>query len=268
MHCELFKIYCAPPNLGITRTWICGLNFAQRPIFSGLRFFNEPEISDSGPPAQSPSRRTCAQDFYVLKKSIDLSREPWISRRALYPETTEYNTIQYNTIQYNTNPHSKTVELPEYFITSLFSTEIHLVERELILKIIIWKFLRKNILQWKSPLVDNLVKELEERRLDITDRRTPAAVAWKMAISCKGIAGRREKKLFIYFCHISIHKRQRTILASFLTGEFNHNSRLTIPREFLFLKTSISWDLVKLYTCHMKIDAFSVGISDPSTAQS
>ena len=27
-----------------------GLNFAQRPIFSGLRFFNEPEISDSGPP--------------------------------------------------------------------------------------------------------------------------------------------------------------------------------------------------------------------------
>ena len=49
MHCDLFKIYCAPPNLGITRTWICRLNFAQRPIFSGLRFFNEPEILDSGP---------------------------------------------------------------------------------------------------------------------------------------------------------------------------------------------------------------------------
>ena len=45
------EIYCAPPNLGVTRTWICRLNFAQRPIFSGLRFFNEPEISDSGPPA-------------------------------------------------------------------------------------------------------------------------------------------------------------------------------------------------------------------------
>ena len=28
MHCDLFKIYCAPPNLGITRTWICQLNFA------------------------------------------------------------------------------------------------------------------------------------------------------------------------------------------------------------------------------------------------
>ena len=27
------------------------LNFAQRPIITGLRFFNEPEISDSGPPA-------------------------------------------------------------------------------------------------------------------------------------------------------------------------------------------------------------------------
>ena len=33
MHCDLFKIHCAPPNLGITRTWICRLNFAQRPIF-------------------------------------------------------------------------------------------------------------------------------------------------------------------------------------------------------------------------------------------
>jgi hypothetical protein len=55
-----------PLNLD-TRTWICQLNFAQRPIFSGLRFFNEPEISDSGCPAESPSRRTCSQDFYVLK---------------------------------------------------------------------------------------------------------------------------------------------------------------------------------------------------------
>ena len=28
-----FQIYCAPSNLGITRTWICRLNFAQRTIF-------------------------------------------------------------------------------------------------------------------------------------------------------------------------------------------------------------------------------------------
>ena len=46
-----FQIYYAPPNLGITRTWVCQLNFAQRPIFSFLRFFSEPEISDWGPPA-------------------------------------------------------------------------------------------------------------------------------------------------------------------------------------------------------------------------
>ena len=69
-----FQISYAPPNLGITRTWICWLNFSQRFIFSGLRFFNESEISDSGRPAWSPSRRTCAQDFYVLKKSINLSQ--------------------------------------------------------------------------------------------------------------------------------------------------------------------------------------------------
>ena len=30
-----FQICCAPPNLGI-RTWICRLNFAQRPIFQAL----------------------------------------------------------------------------------------------------------------------------------------------------------------------------------------------------------------------------------------
>ena len=36
IYCDLFKIYCAPPNLGITRTWICRLNFAQRPIFFRL----------------------------------------------------------------------------------------------------------------------------------------------------------------------------------------------------------------------------------------
>ena len=46
-----FQIYCAPTNLGITRTWIYRLNFAQRPIFSGLRFFNEPKVSESGTPA-------------------------------------------------------------------------------------------------------------------------------------------------------------------------------------------------------------------------
>ena len=45
-----FKICCAPSILGITRTSICRLNFAQRPIFSGLRFFNEPEISYLEPP--------------------------------------------------------------------------------------------------------------------------------------------------------------------------------------------------------------------------
>ena len=61
-------------NWGISRMWIRRLKSDQRPIFSGLRFFNEPEISDSEPTASGPSRRTFSQDFYVLKKSIDLSR--------------------------------------------------------------------------------------------------------------------------------------------------------------------------------------------------
>ena len=54
MYCDLLKIYCAPPNLGISRTWICRLNFAQRPISSGSRYFNEPEFSDSGPQLKIP----------------------------------------------------------------------------------------------------------------------------------------------------------------------------------------------------------------------
>ena len=63
-----FQIYCASPNLGITRTWIFRLNFAKRPIFSGLRFFNEPDISDSGPqPGLNP------RTFYL--EAITLPRE-------------------------------------------------------------------------------------------------------------------------------------------------------------------------------------------------
>ena len=43
------------------------IKFCSEAYFSGLRFFNEPEISDSAPSAQSLSRRTCAQDVYDLK---------------------------------------------------------------------------------------------------------------------------------------------------------------------------------------------------------
>ena len=89
MHWDLSDLLCSP-NLGI-RTWLCRLDFAQRPIFSGLRFFNEPEISDSGPLKSLPE--DLCSGFLRPKKSIDLSRiwtrEPWISRRARYPETTE-----------------------------------------------------------------------------------------------------------------------------------------------------------------------------------
>ena len=60
MHCDLFQFFRDPPNLGITRTWIWQLNFAQRPIFSGLRFFNEPDISDFG----TPSLKSLLEDLW------------------------------------------------------------------------------------------------------------------------------------------------------------------------------------------------------------
>ena len=71
MHYDLFDIYCAAPNLGITRTWICRLNFAQRPIFSGLKIFNEPETSDSGSPADD-----LCSGFYWKIPSTSAGFEP------------------------------------------------------------------------------------------------------------------------------------------------------------------------------------------------
>ena len=86
-----FSDLLCSPNLGITRTWVCRLNFAQRPIFSALRFFKEPEISDSEPPAWSPSRRTCAQEKIhrhhpsLNPRTLDLeaSTLPWDYRGRL-----------------------------------------------------------------------------------------------------------------------------------------------------------------------------------------
>ena len=76
MHCDLFKIYCGYPNLGI-RTWICRLNFAERPIFSGFRFFNEPEISDLGPQVKVPAGGLLLRIFTSWKNpSTSIGFEP------------------------------------------------------------------------------------------------------------------------------------------------------------------------------------------------
>ena len=90
MHCDFFKIYCASPNLGITRVWICLLNLVQRPIFSA----SGSEISDSGPLFKVPPGGLVLRLFTSWKNpstsaSRVCTREPWISRRACYPETTE-----------------------------------------------------------------------------------------------------------------------------------------------------------------------------------
>ena len=82
-HCDSFQIYCAPPSLGITRTWICRLNFAHTPIFWTPSLKSLPEDLCSG--------------FLRPEKSIDLSwvwtHEPRISRWARYLETTEAGNL-------------------------------------------------------------------------------------------------------------------------------------------------------------------------------
>ena len=67
MHCELFQVYCAPPNLGITRTWICRLNFAQRPIFSGLRIFTSLKSQTRAPSLKSLPEDLCSGFLFPEK---------------------------------------------------------------------------------------------------------------------------------------------------------------------------------------------------------
>ena len=68
-------------------------------FLSGLRFFKEPETSDSGSTAWSSTTRTCTDDFYVLKNSVVLSRlwnpELWVSKRAQCPEQNHFCPILY-----------------------------------------------------------------------------------------------------------------------------------------------------------------------------
>ena len=98
-----FKIYCTPPNLGI-RTWICWLNFAQRHFFSGLRFFNEPEISDSGVQLKIPPGGLVLRIFTSWKNpSTSVGFEPVnLGSWACYPETIEVDRDGY-ALQYNTH---------------------------------------------------------------------------------------------------------------------------------------------------------------------
>ena len=53
------------------------IQFYSKAYFSWLRYLSEPEISELGTKASTPSRRSCAQDFYVLKNPLtSVSFEP------------------------------------------------------------------------------------------------------------------------------------------------------------------------------------------------
>ena len=96
-----FQIYCAHPNLGITRTSICRLNFAQMSIFSGLRFFDEPEISDSGPPSLKSLPEDLCSGFLrpekIHRPQPDFNPRTLDLEASSYPETNEAdNDSNYN----------------------------------------------------------------------------------------------------------------------------------------------------------------------------
>ena len=95
-----FKIYSALPNLGITKTWISRLNFAQRPIFLSLRFFNEPEISDSDSQLKVPPRGLVLRiytSWKIHRPQPDLNPRTFLTNQqhiVLYSETTKYLTLR------------------------------------------------------------------------------------------------------------------------------------------------------------------------------
>ena len=49
-----FQINCAPSNLGITRTWICRLNFAQKPIFQAWSYLTSLKFQTRDPHLKIP----------------------------------------------------------------------------------------------------------------------------------------------------------------------------------------------------------------------
>ena len=88
-HYDLFEIYCAPPNLGITRTWICQLNFAERPIFQAWVSLTSLKSQARGPQLKVPPGGLVLRIFTSWKSPSTSAgfktHEPWISRRARFP---------------------------------------------------------------------------------------------------------------------------------------------------------------------------------------
>ena len=87
-----FQIYFAPPNLGI-RTWVMPIKFCSGAYFFRLEVLKRAWNLRRGTLSLKPLPEDLCLGFLRPDKSIDLSRiwtrEPWISRRARYPETTE-----------------------------------------------------------------------------------------------------------------------------------------------------------------------------------
>ena len=80
-----FQIYCVLPNLGVTRTWICRLNFAQRPIFS-----TSLKSQTQDPQLKVAPGELCSgflRPEKIHRPQPGLNPRSWISRRARYPET-------------------------------------------------------------------------------------------------------------------------------------------------------------------------------------
>ena len=81
-------------KMAVPQDVITPIKFCLETYFSGLRSFNEAEIPDSEPPSlKSLPENLCSEFLRPWKKSINLNRvwtrEPWISRRARYPDTSE-----------------------------------------------------------------------------------------------------------------------------------------------------------------------------------
>ena len=87
MHCNLFKIYCDPPNVNMPIK-VCSEAY----LFQAWGSLMSLKFQIWDPQLKVPHGGLVLRIFTSWKKSI----EPWISRRAHYPETTETYAMSIN----------------------------------------------------------------------------------------------------------------------------------------------------------------------------
>ena len=129
MHCDLLKIYYALPILGITRMWICRLNYAQRPFFQAWGSLTTLKSQTRDPQFKVPPGALVLRIFTSWKNpSISPanlgSRGDHVTPRPPRPTQYEFdNSCFHEALQEAWKPqnqNSKLEFLPDYYTLEIY----------------------------------------------------------------------------------------------------------------------------------------------------